>query len=211
MFTGIIEEVGTLSAVTWGHRSCALRIRCGKVLEDARLGDSIAVNGICLTVTAKGKDWFTADATPETMKRTALSEMKTGDPVNLERPLPVGGRLGGHIVAGHVDATGRLETMTRDENAVNLTISFAPDKMKYILEKGSVAVDGVSLTVTKRDGRSFSVSLIPHTGQETTLLQKKPGALVNIECDCIGKYVEQLMGEKASSGVTMDLLRRTLG
>lgn len=206
MFTGIIEEIGTIAAIRRGDRSAALTISCQTVIEDAREGDSIAVNGTCLTVTSIGSHSFTADATPETLARTSLSILRAGSPVNLERALRVGGRVGGHIVSGHVDGTGTVTGKVKSGNAVDLTISFDPAKMKYILEKGSVAVDGVSLTVTRRDSRSFTVSIIPHTGAKTILLGKNKNDPVNIECDLIGKYVEQLM-QGAPAAITMDTLK----
>lgn len=210
MFTGIIEEVGTIRSIRRGSRSAVLSIGCHGVLDGTKVGDSIAVNGTCLTVTAMGKDWFSADATPETVSRTSLSILRAGSPVNLERALRVGDRLGGHIVSGHVDGTGRIVSAASDENAVNVAISCGPELIRYILLKGSVAVDGVSLTVTQRDSRGFSVSIIPHTGNETILLAKQRGDPVNIECDVVGKYIEQLM-EKPQSGVSMDLVTRVLG
>lgn len=210
MFTGIIEEVGTIRSIRRGSRSAVLSIGCHSVLDGTKVGDSIAVNGTCLTVTEMGKDWFSADATPETVARTSLSILHTGSPVNLERALRVGDRLGGHIVSGHVDGTGRIVSAASDENAVNVAISCGPELIRYILLKGSVAVDGVSLTVTQRDSRGFSVSIIPHTGNETILLTKQRGDPVNIECDVVGKYIEQLM-EKPQSGVSMDLVTRVLG
>lgn len=207
MFTGIVEEIGTIRRVERTSRSARLIVACHTVLDGTKEGDSIAVNGACLTVTQLWKDAFASDATPETMARTAFAQFRTGTPVNLERALRLGGRLGGHFVSGHIDGTGRIVSLTADENAVNVRIAFAPDKMRYILEKGSVAVDGVSLTVTARDGGGFSVSVIPHTGVKTVLLEKRPGEAVNIECDMLGKYVEQLMKPVPERGLTMDALR----
>ncbi len=210
MFTGIIEEIGHVRSISKGGRSAVLAIRCQKVLEGTAIGDSIAVNGTCLTVTSMGKDFFTADATPETIARTSLSILGPGSPVNLERALQVGGRLGGHIVSGHVDGTGRIVSLVKDENAVNVTITCPASEMRYILLKGSVAVDGVSLTVAKREETRFTVSIIPHTGAKTILIEKRPGDPVNIECDVIGRYVEQLMKQEPG-GVTMGLLAKTIG
>lgn len=208
MFTGIIEEIGTVTVVRRASRGASLTISASKILEDVREGDSIAVNGTCLTVTSYTDHSFTVDAVPETLARTSLSLVRAGSPVNLERALPAGGRFGGHIVSGHIDGTGKILKMERDGNAVNVTISFDPGHMKYILEKGSVAVDGVSLTVTGRDGSgTFSVSIIPHTGGKTILLGKHPGDPVNIECDVIGKYVEQLFRPERG-GLTMDTLKK---
>lgn len=207
MFTGIIEEIGTVTAVRRASRGASLTISASKILEDVREGDSIAVNGTCLTVTSYTDHSFTVDAVPETLARTSLSMARAGSPVNLERALRAGSRFGGHIVSGHIDGTGKIVKKERDGNAVNLTISFDPSKMKYILEKGSVAVDGVSLTVTRRDGETFSVSIIPHTGAKTILLGKHSGDPVNIECDLVGKYVEQLLGPERG-GLTMEALKK---
>lgn len=207
MFTGIIEEIGTVTAVRRASRGASLTISASKILEDVREGDSIAVNGTCLTVTSYTDHSFTVDAVPETLARTSLSMARAGSPVNLERALRAGSRFGGHIVSGHIDGTGKIVKKERDGNAVNLTISFDPPKMKYILEKGSVAVDGVSLTVTRRDGETFSVSVIPHTGAKTILLGKHSGDPVNIECDLVGKYVEQLLGIERG-GLTMEALKK---
>lgn len=209
MFTGIIEEIGTVSRIERGARSARLTIRCKKVLEETKIGDSIAVNGACLTAAALGADFFSADVMPETMTRTGFSLFREGSPVNLERAMAIGDRLGGHIVTGHIDGTGRIERISKAENATLLTISFAPEKMKYVVEKGSVTLDGVSLTVAKRDGRSFTVSIIPHTGGHTILLAKHVGDPVNVECDILGKYMEQILA--SGGGLTMELLRKTLG
>lgn len=207
MFTGIIEEIGTVTAVRRASRGASLTISASKILEDVHEGDSIAVNGICLTVTSYTDCSFTVDAVPETLARTSLSMARAGSPVNLERALQAGSRFGGHIVSGHIDGTGTIMKKETDGNAVNVTISFEPSQMKYILEKGSVAVDGVSLTVTRRDRESFSVSIIPHTGAKTILLGKHSGDPVNIECDLVGKYVEQLL-QPERGGLTMETLKK---
>lgn len=205
MFTGLVEEVGTIRSITPRAGGLVLAIACRKVLEGTKLGDSIAVSGACLTVTKLGADFFEADVTEETVRRTAFISLRRGASVHLERALRLGDRLGGHIVSGHIDGVGHVESLAPRGNSTELRISFAPEKMKYILEKGSVAVDGVSLTVAARDGRSFMISVIPTTGTETALLHKKPGEPVNIECDMLGKYVEQLLG--GGGGVTMDMLK----
>lgn len=192
MFTGIIEETGTLRSMIRRARSGMITVSCRHVLEGTKIGDSIAVSGICLTVADRGEDWFSADATPETFRRTSLGSLHRGDLLNLERALSLQDRLGGHIVSGHIDGTGRIMTVSREENAVNFWISFAPSKMKYILEKGSVAVEGISLTVMKKRAGAFAVSVIPHTAEVTNLFTKHGEDLVNIECDCVGKYIEQL-------------------
>lgn len=208
MFTGIIEEIGVLKERRDGSHSCTLTVRCEKILEGTKIGDSIAVNGTCLTVTKLNADSFDVDVTPETMRRTAFSIVRVGSKLNLERALRIGDRLGGHLVSGHVDFVGKLVKKEQEGNAVNLTFSVPEQWMKYILAKGSIAIDGVSLTIAKKQNNSFFVSLIPHTGEMTILLLKQIGDPVNIECDCIGKYIEQLIGHNTSSsiGVTMDTL-----
>lgn len=210
MFTGIVEEIGHIHHISKTNRAEKLVISCEKVLEGTKIGDSIAVNGTCLTVTAMDGTSFSADVTPETMRRTAFSLFRPGTPVNLERALRLGDRLGGHIMMGHVDGTGRILSMKKDDNAVNISISTDRKWMRYIIEKGSVAVDGISLTVAGRTEKSFSIALIPHTGSETALLLKHPGDLVNLECDYLGKYVEQLLKEGPTEGLTMGMLE-TLG
>lgn len=210
MFTGIVEEIGRIHHISKTSRAEKLVISCEKVLEGTKIGDSIAVNGTCLTVTAMDGTSFSADVTPETMRRTAFSLFRPGTPVNLERALRLGDRLGGHIMMGHVDGTGRILSMKKDDNAVNISISTDRKWMRYIIEKGSVAVDGISLTVAGRTEKSFSIALIPHTGSETALLLKHPGDLVNLECDYLGKYVEQLLKEEPTEGLTMGMLE-TLG
>lgn len=207
MFTGIIEEIGTVTAVRRASRGASLTISASNILEDVHEGDSIAVNGTCLTVTSYTDHSFTVDAVPETLERTSLSVARAGSPVNLERAIRAGSRFGGHIVSGHIDGTGKIVKKEIDGNAVNVTISFDPSKMKYIIEKGSVAVDGVSLTVTRRGRETFSVSIIPHTGAKTILLGKHGGDPVNIECDLIGKYVEQFL-QPERSGLTMEALKK---
>ena len=164
-----------------------------KVLENTQPGDSIAVNGVCLTATDISKGTFTADVMAETMRRSSLGTLSTGDSVNLERAMLCGGRFGGHIVSGHIDGTGTVTEFKREENAVWVTVKAENDLMKYIIEKGSVALDGISLTVAVVGNDFFKVSIIPHTASETTLLSKNAGDIINIECDIIGKYVEKLM------------------
>ncbi len=213
MFTGIIEETGTVAAVVKGAGCARLTIKAAKIFGDLRLGDSVAVNGVCLTVAELGACSFTADVMNETLSRSGLGQLRAGSAVNLERAMPAGGRFGGHIVSGHIDGTGIIEIKVREGSAVWIRIS-APEKiMRYIVEKGSVAIDGISLTVARLDERGFSVSVIPHTGKETTLLSKSPGESVNLENDVIAKYVEKLMGIKedpgrAEGGVTLELLAK---
>ncbi len=194
MFTGIIEEKGTVASVKKGNVSSRITFSASKVLEDIHEGDSIAVNGVCLTATSITGITFTADVMAETMRRSSLGNLRPGDRVNMERAMLCGGRFGGHIVSGHIDGTGTVKSLKREENAVWVRISADTSLLKYIVEKGSVALDGISLTVAEVDDSGFMVSVIPHTGSETTLLSKKPGDCINIECDMIGKYVEKLLG-----------------
>ena len=197
MFTGIIEEIGEIAGIERGARSCVLTIRAKRVLEDAAIGDSIALNGVCLTVTRILNDnTYTADVMSETLNRSALGELKKGSPVNLERAMAANGRFGGHIVSGHIDGTGTVRGINRDDNAVWYTIAAPEGVLKYIVEKGSIAIDGISLTVAYVDDTCFKVSIIPHTISETNLSTKRVGSQVNLECDIIGKYVEKLMGFK---------------
>lgn len=212
MFTGIVEEKGKIRRISSGGVSAVVEISASKVLEGTRLGDSIAVNGICLTVTSIGRDYFTADVMAETMRRTSLSMCRAGSEVNLERAMIADGRFGGHIVSGHIDGTGTIASMKREENAVWVKINAGKPILDLIVEKGSIAIDGISLTVAEITDRDFSVSVIPHTGEETILLSKKPGDPVNLENDIIGKYVQKLMsvsaeGENSESGISMDFLR----
>lgn len=207
MFTGIIEEIGRVQSVRMGAKSCVLTVSAEKVLSDVHIGDSIAVNGTCLTVCSFDGNSFSADVMPETMRRTNLGLLKTGSPVNLERAMAANGRFGGHIVSGHIDGTGRIASMKKEDNAVWVTITAEASVLRYIVEKGSVAIDGISLTVARVSSSDFSVSVIPHTGAETTLLGKRAGDLLNLECDIIGKYVEKLCGStQKSGGITMEFL-----
>ena len=196
MFTGIIEEVGTIRSIGIGGTSGQLAIRAKKVLEGTKIGDSIAVNGICLTVTTLQSDGFTADIMAETVRRSALAGARSGDAVNLERAMAADGRFGGHMVAGHIDGTGVIESLVREENAVWVTISAAPAILHYIVEKGSIAIDGISLTVARVSESDFAVSVIPHTGEETTLLGRRAGDVVNLETDIVGKYIEKFTADK---------------
>ena len=191
MFTGIIEEVGSVRSVSISGASGQIAVRAKTVLEGTKIGDSIAVNGVCLTVTSLQRDGFTADVMAETARRSSLGALSGGDRVNLERAMAADGRFGGHIVAGHIDGTGVIRSLNREENAVWVTISAAPQILRYIVEKGSVAIDGISLTVARVTDSDFAVSVIPHTGEETTLLSRKAGDLVNLETDIVGKYVER--------------------
>ncbi len=193
MFTGLIEEIGQVKGIQRGSKSIQLTIAAKKVLEDVKLGDSIATNGVCLTVVRFDDNSFTADVMPETMNVSSLKALGFGDTVNLERALRLGDRLGGHMVSGHIDAVGTIKGFKKDDNATWVTIEPPKSFMKYLLHKGSIAIDGVSLTVATLDQKSFSVSIIPMTKDETTLLGKKVGDVVNLEGDVIGKYVERLL------------------
>ena len=205
MFTGIVEEMGTVRRLNQSPNRCELELSASKVLEGTQIGDSIAVNGVCLTVIRMGSDHFTADVMPETLRRSNLGQLKPGSRVNLERAMAADGRFGGHIVAGHIDGTGKIRAMQPEGNAV--LVSAAPELLRYVVEKGSIAIDGISLTVAKVSHTDFTVSLIPHTGEETTLLHHHPGEMVNLETDIIGKYVEKLM-QPRTGGVTMELLQQ---
>ncbi|MQL53589.1 riboflavin synthase [Desulfofundulus thermobenzoicus] len=193
MFTGLIEETGVLAHISRGGNSARLQIMASRVTEGLLPGDSIAVNGVCLTVVAFDSRSFTADVMAETLARTNLGSLRPGDRVNLERALRLGDRLGGHLVTGHIDGVGRIVRREEQDIAILLTIAAAPELMRYIVEKGSVAVDGTSLTVAAVGEKDFLVSLIPHTAHQTILGGKKPGDRVNLETDIIGKYVEKLL------------------
>lgn len=214
MFTGIIEEIGEIKSVKHGAKSSLLTISASKVLEGTKLGDSICTNGVCLTVTKCSSGIFEADVMAESIRRTNLGNLKPGDKVNLERALRLCDRLGGHIVSGHVDGTGKILSLEKEDNAVWVTIETRPEILKYIIEKGSITIDGISLTVAYVDTGIFKVSIIPHTGEETTLLKKKPGDQVNLENDLIGKYVEKLLvsrdtdAEPVKETISEDYLRK---
>ncbi len=193
MFTGIVEEMGTVFAIKANRSSAQIQVKAKKVLEGTRIGDSIAVNGVCLTVTVASENFFTADVMPETWRRSNLGALKSGNKVNLERAMAANGRFGGHIVSGHIDGVGTIVAKEREENAVWITIKATSEILRRIIEKGSIAIDGVSLTIADLQEEAFRVSLIPHTGEETTLLEKSIGAAVNLENDLVGKYVERLL------------------
>ena len=192
MFTGIIEETGILVSSARGPRSCVLNIRARAVLDGTGPGDSIAVNGVCLTAATVSPTGFTADVMPETLARTGLGSMKPGALVNLERAMAADGRFGGHIVAGHVDDVGRITQIRRDDTAIWYTVEAKEEVLRYIVEKGSVALDGISLTVAAVTRRDFSISAIPHTVRQTVLQERREGDIVNVETDVIGKYIEKL-------------------
>ena len=217
MFTGIIEEIGTISSVAEGSLSAVVTIQASKVLEGSQAGDSIAVNGVCLTVTSIHGGLFTADVMAETLRRSSLGSLSKGSRVNLERAMHANGRFGGHIVSGHIDGTGTIVSKAREDNAVWVTINTDKRILKYIVEKGSIAIDGTSLTVAavNDSDSTFSVSVIPHTAKETIILGKGTGDIVNLENDVIGKYVERLLAFKeepvnsannSAPEITMDFL-----
>ena len=200
MFTGIVEVKGTVGHISLAGISGSIAIKARKVLEGTRIGDSIAVNGVCLTVVSLRPDGFTADVMAETIRRTSLGSCQPGDPVNLERAMAADGRFGGHIVAGHIDGVGTIRSAVPEGNAVWITIDAPPQILRYIVEKGSIAIDGISLTVAYVDESVFKVSVIPHTAAETTLLSKKAGDIVNLENDIVGKYIEKLMRPVSAYG-----------
>lgn len=206
MFTGIIEEIGTVRRIEHGAKGARLTIQANTVLEDTRIGDSIATNGVCLTVVSMTSDSFSADVMAESLRRSSLGTLQGGSPVNLERAMAANGRFGGHIVSGHIDGTGTIASQKREDNAVWVKIKAPAPLLRYIVEKGSIAIDGVSLTVAAVTDTDFSVSIIPHTGAQTILLGKKPGDPVNLECDVIGKYVEKLTAPHKTGGISTNFL-----
>ena len=206
MFTGIIEEIGTVRRIEHGAKGARLTIQAKTVLEDTRIGDSIATNGVCLTVVSMTGDSFSADVMAESLRRSSLGTLQGGSPVNLERAMAANGRFGGHIVSGHIDGTGTIASQKREDNAVWVKIKTPAPLLRYIVEKGSIAIDGVSLTVAAVTDTDFSVSIIPHTGAQTILLGKKPGDPVNLECDVIGKYVEKLTAPHKTGGISTNSL-----
>lgn len=209
MFTGIVEEVGQVARIERSASGARLWVTALTVLEGTKTGDSIATNGVCLTVTALDGQGFAADVMGETLRRSALGQLRPGSRVNLERAMAADGRFGGHIVSGHIDGTGTVAGLRREDNAVWVTVHATPELLRYIVEKGSIAIDGISLTVASVDGRGFQVSVIPHTGAETTLLGRQAGDMVNLECDILGKYVEKLLQSaepQHQGGLTMEFL-----
>lgn len=193
MFTGIIEQLGRVEKIEREQDSVRLTIAAPGIARDVTLGESVAIDGVCLTAVEIAPPLVSFDAVYETMRKTTLGVLQTNDPVNLERSLPVGGRLGGHIVQGHVDGTGRVASIRPVGNSWFVYIDAAPELMRYIVTKGSIAVDGVSLTVAESEDRTFALSIIPHTWEHTNLQFKNAGDMVNIECDILGKYVEKLL------------------
>jgi riboflavin synthase len=210
MFTGLIEEIGKVLSIVKSEKSARITIAAHKILDNVRLGDSISTNGVCLTVTDLSKAHFAVDVMAETMRRSNLHQLTSGDKVNLERALRVGDRLGGHIVSGHIDGMGTIVDFEKEDNAIWVTVKAEKVILKYIVQKGSVTIDGISLTVAYVDDSFFKVSIIPHTRDETTLLRKKVGDAVNLECDVLGKYVEKLLLQAeqlpVDKGINMEFL-----
>ena len=202
MFTGIVQEVGSIVSVPAGK----LVVAAGQILKGLELGGSIAVNGICLTVTEFTDRYFSVDVMPETMSKTNLGKLHAGDKVNLERPLGLGGEIGGHLVQGHIDDTGKIVSIVRNGEALLIRFQAPPEVMRYIVSKGFIAVDGTSLTVVEKDDTSFSVSIVGFTRQNTILANRKQGDIVNLEVDIIGKYVAEFM-KPQETGITAELLR----
>lgn len=217
MFTGIVEEVGRVRSIAKGAHSAVLRISADLVLSDVHVGDSIATNGVCLTVTSFDTHSFNADVMHETLNRSSLGALKPGSKVNLERAMSAQGRFGGHIVSGHIDGTGVIRSLKADDNAVWYSIGATKDILRHVVQKGSITIDGISLTVADVSPDGFAVSVIPHTRAQTSLAEKRPGDVVNLETDVVGKYVERLLTfgasgapsnspSNASSGITRDFL-----
>ncbi len=207
MFTGIVEEVGKVVSIQHGASSARLTIEAVICSQETRLGDSISINGCCLTVVGISGSNLSFDAVPETMKRTSLGKLSAGSGVNLERALAVGSRLGGHFVQGHVDGTGTLVSVTVNDNAHILRIGAPSNLLHYLIEKGSVALDGISLTVAEVNNDYFSVWIIPHTFANTTLGSRRVGDSLNVEVDLLAKYVEKLIsGQKQNAGITIETL-----
>ncbi len=221
MFTGLIAELGTVDRLVEGSASCKLSVRARKIMENLKIGDSVAVNGVCLTVVSLQSGGFTADVMPETVRRTTFRELVSGSPVNLEKALRPADGLDGHIVAGHVEGVGTISSIKPEGNALVYWIKAPRELLRYVVEKGSIAIDGISLTVVGVDGEGFGVSLIPHTAKVTTLGGKAPGSHVNLETDILARYVERLLlfpkegkgpadaGQKESGGgLTLEFLQK---
>ena len=201
MFTGIVEETGKIASIERKGDFAVLTVKCSKVLENSKLGDSIAVNGVCLTATSLSADSFSADISYETIKKSTFADISTGSEVNLERALTLSTRLGGHMVSGHVDAVGVIEKFAQKQSAYVLTIRYPEEIDRYIADKGSVCVDGISLTTARCSGGTFEIAVIPHTYEQTSLKGKRQGARVNLEVDMIARYLEKLLksSEKTST------------
>lgn len=211
MFTGLVEEIGIVQSVLRGDKSARIVIRANRILGDVKLGDSINTNGVCLTVTDFKDNSFSVDVMAETMRKSNLKGLYPGSRVNMERALRLGDRLGGHLLSGHIDGTGSISSFDKEENAVWVTIKASPELLKYIIPRGSIAIDGISLTAAHVDKEAFKVSIIPHTKDVTTLLEKAVGNEVNLECDMVGKYIERLMNyspqNALKSSINMEFLK----
>jgi len=206
MFTGIIEEIGMIRSIKWAAKSAVIKIGANRIIDDMKPGDSINTDGACLTVVSFGKDSFTVDVMAETMHRTNLKNLQPGSMVNLERAVRLNDRLGGHLVSGHIDGTGTIINMNKDDNSLWVTISTSDDILRYIIPKGSIAIDGISLTIANLNNNDFSVSLIPLTIKDTTFAKKNKGDIVNLECDLIGKYIEKFLTvDKKGKETTIDM------
>jgi riboflavin synthase len=212
VFTGIVEEIGILKAVRKGTQSSVLAIQGNVIFNDIRIGDSVAVNGVCLTATGISSNIFQADVMHETLNRSSLGKLRPGDSVNLERSMPANGRFGGHIVSGHIDGIGTVKSIRKDDNAIWYTIAAESRILHYIIEKGSIAVDGISLTVAAVSALDFSLSAIPHTVKSTILSYKSVGDTVNLENDLMGKYIEKFSGsdagKKPAGGISKEFLTK---
>ena len=206
MFTGIVEEIGLIKKIDRKGQGLQLMISCHKVLDDMKIGDSISTNGVCLTVTSFGSDYYTADVMPETVKLSTFTHLKSGESVNLERALALGDRFGGHMVSGHIDGTGEIVRKVKESNATRLLIRCSEELLRYVVRKGSITLDGISLTVASITNCEFEVSIIPQTKDETTLLGKAIGECINIENDLVAKYIEKFMPTKNNT-ITPDFLK----
>ncbi|PLX98947.1 MAG: riboflavin synthase [Desulfuromonas sp.] len=205
MFTGLVEDCGLIKSLNQSGTGVRLTVESSLPTGELSIGDSVAVNGACLTVVEKDAKTFTVDMSPETFERTTFSKLTSGHRLNLERALRVGDRLGGHIVTGHIDCVGMVDSVRREQNAVVIMLTVPDDYARYLVAKGSVAIDGISLTINTVDNSSFSVSIIPHTLSATTLVDCQPGRLVNIETDILGKYIERLLGQGSGAGERSNL------
>ncbi|MDK2561987.1 riboflavin synthase [Romboutsia sedimentorum] len=213
MFTGIVEEIGEIEGIKKGEKSSKLIVRCNKILNQTKLGDSICTNGVCLTITNIAKNSFEAEVMPETLRKSNLQKLKIGSIVNLERAISLQTRLGGHIVSGHIDGIGEIIDLEKEDNGLWISIKTSQEVLKYIIYKGSISIDGISLTVGYVDNKMFKVSIIPHTLEKTILLKKIVGETVNLECDMIGKYIEKFLAldnqtqNKKNSYINEDFLK----
>lgn len=201
MFTGIIEEIGTVNSIKKGVKSCTLFINANIIFDDLKIGDSVAVNGMCTTVVTINNGVFSVDIMAESLRKTSLGSLQKGDKVNLERAMSASSRFGGHIVSGHVDGVGHIRSFVKEDNAIWVTIGASDDILRYVVKKGSITIDGISLTVATLYKDAFAVSIIPHTAKETTLLTKHVGDKVNLECDIIGKYIEKFVSPKSETNL----------